>query len=207
MQLNDEESIFFEDIDIVIEGYCTCDLYFPTTKEVNIQKNKAHYVQIFYLTSQYGLFQLLVSDELNICDLEKVHGFETPDLILDYKLAENYKNVIYRYYTFNKISNKNRNILAFQYPIDDEFEVFMYDFRDCLISIDESNYTDVNVYFKKRSTIPEVNNYDFEKYVLSLKMDSLPIGTLDEKIQILEGENSKPINSLETNGGYLRDLR
>lgn len=201
MQINDMDSIFFEDTDITLEGYCTCDLYFPTNKETNITKNKAHYAQVFYLTCEYGMFQLTVSEELNICDIERVDGFESPDIILDNKLSEYYKNVVYRYYTFNKISN--RNIMAYQYPIDDEFEVYMYDLKDCVIAVDETNnYTDVGVYFKKKNSLPEVNYDDFEKYVLSLKMTVIPI-TQEEMFQFVVPEE-KAAMELKAAEDYLR---
>lgn len=183
MQLNDQESIFSDDIDIAIEGYCACDLYFPTTKDVNFKRNKAHYVQIFYLTCKYGLYQLFISEEFNICDIEKVDGFEEPDIILENKLAENYTNVLYHYHSLNKNNNnRTQKICAYSFPVEEDVATFIYDLKDFVVVIDEFNYTDVQIFCKKRPAIPTLNYDDFKEWVLSINQPVGRTGSLDEKL-------------------------
>ena len=183
MQLNDQESIFSGDVDITIEGYCTCDLYFQTTKQVNFQKNKAHYAQIFYLACKHGLYQLFIFEELNICEIDKVDGFEEPAIILDNKLSENYLNILYHYHSINKANNnRTQKIYAYSFPIEEDVATFIYDFKDFIILIDEFNYTDVQIFFKKRASIPELNYEEFKKYVLDINQSVTVTGSLDEKL-------------------------
>ena len=208
MQLNDPESIFFNNINITIEGYCTCDLYFPTTKQTNFQKNKAHYVQIFYLTCKYGLYQLFISEENNICDLERVVGFEEPEIILENKLSENYTNILYHYYTLNKNTTKNKRILAFLCPTDESIATYIYDFKDFLILIDESNYTDIRIFYKKHPSMREVNDEDFYDYVINLDFNVAPAGSLDEKLNNFKKNNIfNSTTTTSSDGGPYIDIR
>lgn len=183
MQLNDQESIFSEDIDIVIEGYCTCDLYFATTKQVNFQNCKAHYAQIFYLTCKYGLYQLFIFEEYNICDIEKVNGFEEPEIILNNKLSENFSHINYHYYSINKRNNnRTQRICAYSFPVEEDVATFIYDLKDFIIVIDEFNNTDVQIFTKKKMFMPQLNYEDFKEWVLSINQAVTKTDSLDEKL-------------------------
>jgi hypothetical protein len=186
MQLDNQDNIFINSDKVFIEGYCTCDLYFPLTKEVNFKKNKAHYVQIFYLTTSYGLYQLFIAEEYSICDLEMVNKFEEPYIIIDEKLSESFKNIVFCYYTKNKHNNdKNKQFVEKIFNND----IYIYDFKDCILKIDESNFIDINIFFKKKQLFRQVNYVDFENLVLNVKLPSAPVGSLDEKLNLLKQIN------------------
>lgn len=204
MQLNEEGSIFFDNNDIVIQGYCLCDLYYISSKQVNFQKRKAHYIQIFYLTSRYGLYQVFISEEFNICDIDHVPAFEMPNLIIEEKLEENFSIINYHYYSNNKynaLNNKNKKDYAFIYPIDSEYDLYMFDFKDVIVSIDESNYTEVNTYIKKKLLVAPLNEEDFQKYVLTVKVATMPAGTLDAKLNDYKQQADYNSNNTDNSGG------
>ena len=167
-----------------LEGYCECVV--SENHDDNTFDNYTPKIYIFYINTNIGRHEIVLSIDLDLCFVVKYYKYMAPeDILKDYKSFE-ILNI--KYFAINDFDYLDRKL--FSKMEDDERIVFLlYDF---VFLVNKKKLLDnVDFFIKKNRSVSPIDEEKFIDSVLCSKRATAKPNSLEEKIYHYEDVSTK----------------